>query len=287
MTIATFSMLCSCVVACAAAQEVKRPVLACNLKAISADDHSARKWRSMTLVILPEPAPFARLGSQRAESEGRSAYALAQACRHAAISARPTDIRVQEEPFLVRGEMAGAYSPGRFEGRLRHAEIAFEQPIRGPLLIGDGRFVRLTCFRLVSESWRPEGRDHCDETVHRRSLVTAGGDGFVVQWDVATGQELRRTLQADVTALTLLDDGIVVLGLRSGQTRTWNMLTGADGTRFLAHFGTVTSVHDMPPGLSTRRRRAAGTTVINRYTVRGKRLHGGAKGIRLMCAASG
>jgi hypothetical protein len=75
-------------------------------------DRPARKWRTVTPVILPEPVPFTRRGSQRAESEGRSAYALAQACRHAGISARPTDIRVQEEPFMVRGEMAGAYSAG-------------------------------------------------------------------------------------------------------------------------------------------------------------------------------
>lgn len=114
-------------------------------------DRSARKWRTVTPVILPEPLPFARRGSQRSESEGRSAYSLSQACRHAGISARPTDIRVQEEPFLVRGEMAGAYSPGRFEGRLRHAEIAFEQPIRGPLLIGDGRFVGLGLMQPVLE----------------------------------------------------------------------------------------------------------------------------------------
>jgi CRISPR-associated protein Csb2 len=114
-------------------------------------DRPARRWRSVTPVALPEPVLFANRGSQRAESEARSAYNLAQACRHAAISPRPTGIRIQEEPFLLRGELARAYAPGRFEGRLRHVEIVFEQPVRGPLLIGDGRFVGLGLMQPVFE----------------------------------------------------------------------------------------------------------------------------------------
>lgn len=114
-------------------------------------DRPARRWRSVTPVALPVPVAFARLGSQRAEFEARSACALTRACRHAGISSRPSEIRVQAEPFLLRGERADAYAAGRFDGRLRHAEILFEQPIRGPVLIGDGRFVGLGLMQPASE----------------------------------------------------------------------------------------------------------------------------------------
>lgn len=106
-------------------------------------DRHSKRWRSVTPVALPVPVPFARLGSQRSDSEARSAYALAQACRHSDISSRPAEIRVQMEPFLLRGERADTYATDRFQGRLRHAQIIFEQPVRGPVLIGDGRFVGL------------------------------------------------------------------------------------------------------------------------------------------------
>jgi CRISPR-associated protein Csb2 len=103
-------------------------------------DCPAKRWRSVTPIALPQPIPYARLGSKRSEFETQAASAVVQACRHAGIVPRPAEIRVQVEPFLLRGEPAHTYAAERFSGRLRHAAITFERSVREPLLIGDGRF---------------------------------------------------------------------------------------------------------------------------------------------------
>jgi hypothetical protein len=53
------------------------------------------------------------------------------------------------EPFHVRGAAADAFEAARFGGRLRHVEVAFESPMRGPLVLGDGRFTGLGIMRPV------------------------------------------------------------------------------------------------------------------------------------------
>jgi CRISPR-associated protein Csb2 len=112
-------------------------------------DRPAKLWRSVTPIALPQPIPYARLGSKRAEFETQAASAVVQACRHAGIVPRPAEIRVQIEPFLLRGEPAHVYAAERFSGRLRHTEITFERPVQGPLLIGDGRFLGLGLMQPV------------------------------------------------------------------------------------------------------------------------------------------
>lgn len=112
-------------------------------------DRSAARWRTVTPIALPRPIRRVRTGSQRSESETRAALAVVQACRHAGVIARPIEIRVQIEPFLLRGELAHAYQSERFSGRLLHAEITFERSVRGPLLVGDGRFLGLGLMQPV------------------------------------------------------------------------------------------------------------------------------------------
>ena len=112
-------------------------------------DRLANRWRSVTPLALPQPVQYGRMGSQRAEFETNAASAIVQACRHSGIAFRPTEIRIQVEPFLLRGERADTYATERFRGRLRHADISFERPVRGPLIIGDGRFLGLGLMRPV------------------------------------------------------------------------------------------------------------------------------------------
>lgn len=117
---------------------------------------SGRVWRTMTPVAVPESAQRRRIepvrlqedakgGAERVLEESRASHAIAQAIRHARIAVRPERIRVQREPFDAKGERAEAFASGtRFaKERLWHAEITFERPVSGPMVIGDGRFLGL------------------------------------------------------------------------------------------------------------------------------------------------
>jgi CRISPR-associated protein Csb2 len=112
---------------------------------------SARLWRSVTPLALPRRPARGRSGGERADAESTAVAELAASLRHAGIRQRPISVRLQREPFLERGLSADAFVAGRFAGRLRHAEIRFEAPVSGPLVLGDGRFVGLGLMRPVAE----------------------------------------------------------------------------------------------------------------------------------------
>jgi CRISPR-associated protein Csb2 len=129
-----------------------------------------RVWRSVTPVVLPEtaarrridpqrlrrelaatreaggtPLKEAKSGAERLSEERRAVAAVAQALRHAGVTAHPEAIRVQREPLSGRGARAEEFAPGmRFaKERLWHIEITFAEQLRGPLVIGDGRYLGL------------------------------------------------------------------------------------------------------------------------------------------------
>ncbi len=114
----------------------------------------SRAFTSVTPLALPvarrriDPARVsdeAKGGAERASEQAHAATAVLQALRHAGVRVSPEDVRVQREPFQVRGEQAEAFAPGtRFpKGRLWHAAVTFAEPVAGPLLLGDGRFLGL------------------------------------------------------------------------------------------------------------------------------------------------
>jgi len=115
-----------------------------------------RVWRTVTPAALPEPAARRRIeparksaeakdGVERLQEHQRAAAAVIQALRHANVNARVGTIRVQREPFESNGERVEAFAPGtRFpKTRLWHVEVTFSEPVVGPLVIGDGRFLGL------------------------------------------------------------------------------------------------------------------------------------------------
>ncbi|HWP01837.1 MAG TPA: type I-U CRISPR-associated protein Csb2 [Gemmatimonadaceae bacterium] len=115
-----------------------------------------RVWRTVTAAVLPEDARRRRIdperkvfeaktGFERAAEETRAARAVCQALRHLGVRERAEAVRVQREPFQENGDRAEAFAEGsRFsKHRLWHLEIALEEPIYGPLVIGDGRFLGL------------------------------------------------------------------------------------------------------------------------------------------------
>jgi CRISPR-associated protein Csb2 len=116
-------------------------------------DRESTCWRSVTPVALPMLPGRVRTGAERSLSEAQCAGAFVNALRHAGIMASVAEIRLQREPFHARGAVADAFEPARFGGRLRHVEVAFESPVRGPLILGDGRFLGLGVMRPVNEAF--------------------------------------------------------------------------------------------------------------------------------------
>jgi CRISPR-associated protein Csb2 len=129
----------------------------------------ARLWRTVTPAALPQGAARRRIepsrlrerseqktGSERMQEQSRAAGAVFQALRHAGVGTTVEAIRVQREPFERKGERAETFAPGtRFaKERLWHVELAFAEPVRGPLIIGDGRYLGLGLMAPVRGAWR-------------------------------------------------------------------------------------------------------------------------------------
>jgi len=117
---------------------------------------SACLWRTITPAALPQQAARRRVdpsrmreeakgGAERAEEEGKAVSAVVQALRHAEVSTRPLTVHVQREPFEAGGARAEVFAAGtRFaKERLWHVEIEFAEEARGPLILGDGRYLGL------------------------------------------------------------------------------------------------------------------------------------------------
>ena len=162
------------------------------------DSARARLWRTVTPAALPERAARRRIdphrmceeakgGAERARENAAAESAVRQALRHAGIETPAQAIRVQREPFEGKGRRAEAFAKEtRFvKERLWHAEVAFARTIRGPLLIGDGRYLGLG---LMAPVRRTEG-----------IFAFAITDGLTEQAEpLALARALRRAVMARV-----------------------------------------------------------------------------------------
>lgn len=122
-------------------------------------EQAARRWNSVTPVAVPEVAGRRRIdpcakraqakgGEERADEQTRACAAVEQAFRHAGIDVAAVRIAVQREPLQRRGSRAEVFAPGtRFaKERLWHVALELAEPLRGPLVLGDGRFLGLGLF---------------------------------------------------------------------------------------------------------------------------------------------
>lgn len=129
-----------------------------------AEEHSARLWRSVTPLALPEDAKRRRIeparlreeakgGEERADEEQKACHAVMQALRHAGLREKVVGLRVQREPFDAKGERAEAFATGtRFsKHQLWHVEIEFAEAVSGPLLLGNGRYGGLGLMSPVQQ----------------------------------------------------------------------------------------------------------------------------------------
>lgn len=122
-------------------------------------------WRTVTPVALPESARRRRIeparraaeakgGAERAVEQTRAVAAVIQSLRHADVRAGAQTIRLQREPFEGRGARVEEFAAGtRFaKERLWHVEVQFDRPLRGSLVIGDGRFLGLGVMAPVKRA---------------------------------------------------------------------------------------------------------------------------------------
>jgi len=118
--------------------------------------HAATDWQTITPAALPDSAKRRRIEPSRrlAEAKGAGGRAREQqqaraavltALRHAGLNLDVLDVVVQREPFQGHGARAEVFAPGtRFaKERLWHVAIKFAEPVQGPLVLGDGRFLGL------------------------------------------------------------------------------------------------------------------------------------------------
>ena len=122
------------------------------------------RWRTVTPAALPDIARRRRIeptrrvveakrGAERAGEQQQAAGQVVQALRHAEVPAIADVIRVQREPFESAGGRAETFSPGtRFQKeRLWHVELIFQEPLPGPIVIGDGRYYGLGLMAPVRD----------------------------------------------------------------------------------------------------------------------------------------
>ncbi len=124
-------------------------------------ERGERCWRSVTPLALTtsrrrrnDPARTkeeAKGAAERVREELRAKRVIRQALRHAAVGVSPTVVQVQREPFYGNGERAESFSGNtRFPKEvLWHAAVTFAEPVAGPLLLGDGRYIGLGLMRPV------------------------------------------------------------------------------------------------------------------------------------------
>jgi len=116
----------------------------------------AADWQTITPAALPDAAkrrriePSRRLAeaknaTERAREQEQACMAVLTALRHVGLKLNVLDIFVQREPFQSHGARAETFASGtRFaKERLWHVAITFAEPVQGPLVIGDGRFLGL------------------------------------------------------------------------------------------------------------------------------------------------
>lgn len=115
----------------------------------------ARSWVSVTPIALDRnPGQLRHPDPDRARAAHDAAAAtIATACTHVGL---PEPVRVEIHPSVpipgsqkARRFPAYPQGPGKFRRVLVHARIEFEEPVRGPILLGAGRYLGLGLLRPV------------------------------------------------------------------------------------------------------------------------------------------
>ena len=122
----------------------------------------------MTPVALPKHPGSLTKGAARtrAKAWGRAETAVRLACTHVDLP-EPAAVALSLDPWVAGARKTAHFSPFRQRGRegqpvrrqLVHASLTFDHLVRGPLMIGAGRFFGLGLMRPVRESTAPNSVD--------------------------------------------------------------------------------------------------------------------------------
>ena len=123
-------------------------------------ERPSRWWTSATPVALPAHPGSLHSGKPeaRAKAWDRAAESISRSCEHVGLP-RATSVRLSSVSHLVGARPARDYPVFR-QGRkgsagvvrqLVHASVEFAEEVRGPLLLGSGRFLGLGLMRPVTE----------------------------------------------------------------------------------------------------------------------------------------
>ena len=111
------------------------------------DQTGSLVWHTITPVVISRNY-LARCQGDRTGLQNALSYAIMQALRHAGIRNPVEHISVQHEPFTLKGLKAEDFpeTDRFFRNQFWHVKIRFSRPQRGPLLIGDGRYLGMGLF---------------------------------------------------------------------------------------------------------------------------------------------
>ncbi len=115
----------------------------------------SRTWCSVTPVALDRhPGPLgARDARKRLEAVARATRTVEAAVQRVGLP-RPIRVGFESDPLLAGSASARSFGrfpadPARNPLALTHVRLEFAEPVRGPLLVGAGRYLGLGLFRPV------------------------------------------------------------------------------------------------------------------------------------------
>ena len=121
-------------------------------------DRASNLWVSATPIALPRhPGRLARGSAEaRIRAWGLAESSLITACEHVGLP-KPSSIEMSLNPIIQGARPTGRFPPfsqkdqdGRpVRRQLIHASLSFDHPVKGPLLLGTGRFLGLGLMRPV------------------------------------------------------------------------------------------------------------------------------------------
>ncbi len=127
----------------------------------------ALRWVSATPIALPKHPGRLTGGSAaaRAKAWAETEDTVAAACEHVGLP-KPSSVQVSLNPFITGARPTYHFPPftqnGRDDGKpfrrqLVHASLTFEHPVKGPLMLGAGRFFGLGLMRPMRKSVESDG----------------------------------------------------------------------------------------------------------------------------------
>ena len=128
---------------------------------------SSYRWTSVTPIALPQhPGSLAKgTARTRAKAWGRAETAVRLACTHVDLP-EPAAVALSLDPWVAGARKTAHFPPFRQRGRERqpvrrqlvHVSLTFDHLVRGPLMIGAGRFFRFGPDAAGAGEYRPRLR---------------------------------------------------------------------------------------------------------------------------------